>query len=98
MNKKQVLKFRCTSLEKAIIEKKAQNSGLSLSAYIRSCSLNQKINFKFTDAELEVYQSLVKFHNNFTRLSNLYKNKDPLFSQESKALAEQIKNHLKKLQ
>ncbi|MCH3886007.1 mobilization protein MbpA [Tenacibaculum aquimarinum] len=98
MNKKKSLKFRCTSLEKAIIEKKAENSGLSTSAFLRASALNQKISSKFTSEEMEVFQMLVKYHNNFSALSNLFKAKDPSLSNETKVLADEIKNHLKKLQ
>lgn len=98
MNKKSLLKFRCSALEKAIIEKKAEKSGLSVSAYLRSAALEQKVNYRFTDEELEVYQMLLKYHKNFSSLSNLFKAKDPSLSNLTKELTFEIKNHLKKLQ
>lgn len=98
MNKKYFIKYRCTGLEKAIIEKKAQNSGLSTSAFARSSALEQKVKSKFTDEELEVYQMLLKYHKNFTALSNLFKAKDPSLSNETRELALEIKKQLKKLQ
>jgi hypothetical protein len=96
MEKKEVLRFRCTPLEKAIIEKKASNSGLSASAFCRASALDQKIGYKLTDEELEAYQMLVKYHNNFMAISNLLKNKNSRFAGEVNKTAVEIKNHLKK--
>jgi hypothetical protein len=98
MNKKEFIKFRCTALEKAIIKKKAENSGLSLSEFSRAVALQQKINSKFTAEEMAIFEMLVKYHKNFTALSNLFKAKDPSLSNETKVLADEIKIHLKKLQ
>lgn len=75
--KKENIIFRCTGLEKAIIEKKAEHSGLSVSAYCRATALNQKIGYKLTAEEIEVYKMLVKYHNNFTAIGNLLRKKTP---------------------
>jgi len=96
MNKKQQIKFRCTSLEKAIIEKKAEKSGLSTSSYCRASALGQKIGYKLTDEELEAYEMLVKYHNNFTRITNAFKDKDSNFVREMNETALEIKRHLQK--
>jgi hypothetical protein len=76
MVKKELIKFRCTGLEKAIIEKKADNSGRSVSSFCRSSALGQKIGYKLTDEELEAYRTLATYHKNFTAISNLLKKKD----------------------
>jgi len=98
MIKKKRIDFRCTSLEKAIIEKKAENTGLSTSEFCRASALGQKIRSKFTEEEMEVYKMMLKYHKNFTALSNLFKAKNPSLSNETKVLADQIKTILKKLQ
>jgi hypothetical protein len=98
MNKKVFLKFRCTNLEKAIIKKKAENTGLSMSEFARAAALGQTVKSKFTDEEFEIYQTLLKYHKNFTALSNLFKAKDPSLSNLNKELALEIKGVLKKLQ
>jgi len=98
MNKKEVLRFRCSPLEKAIIEKKASDSGLSASAFCRASALGQKIGYKLTDDELEIYRMLTTYHNNFTSISNLLKDKDSRFAAEVKTAAAEIKEHLKKFQ
>lgn len=97
MKKKELIIFRCTSLEKAIIEKKSVNSGQSVSSFVRSAALGQKIGYKLTDEELEIYRMLTKYHNNFVSISNLLKKKDSAFAKEIKSTADEIKNHLKKL-
>jgi hypothetical protein len=96
--KKAYIKFRCSHLEKAIIEKKASHSGLSVSAYCRSVALQQKISYKLTDEELECYQNLTKYHNNFASITNLLKNKDSRFAKEVQDLTGQLKEHLNKFQ
>lgn len=98
MNKKSIIKFRCTSLEKAIIEKKASHSGTSTSSFVRAAALDQKVTYRFTEEELEIFKMLLKYHKNFTALSNLFKAKDPSLSNEVKVLADEIKQHLKRLQ
>jgi len=96
MVKKEQIKFRCTALEKAIIEKKAGNSKQSVSSYCRSSALGQKIAYKLTDEELQDYQSLTQFYKNFTAISNLLKNKDSAFAKEVATTAGEIKRHLQK--
>lgn len=96
MNKKVFLKFRCTRLEKAIIKKKAENSGLSMSEFARASSLGQKVGTKFTEEEMELYQMFVKYHNNFKSISNAMKTKNPSISDEVLFLADEMKKHLKK--
>lgn len=94
--KKQSIKFRCSSLEKEIIKKKASNSGLTISEYCRAIALNQKIGFKLTDEELEIYKTLIKYHNNFVQISNLLKKKDSGFAKKIMEVVNEIKCHLNK--
>jgi sulfur relay (sulfurtransferase) DsrC/TusE family protein len=96
MNRKSFLKFRVTPLEKLVIKKKAQNSGLSMSEFARASTLGMKVSSKFTEEEMELYQMLVKYHNNFKSISNAIKTKDPSFKNEVLFLADEIKKHLKK--
>jgi len=98
MKKKELIKFRCTALEKAIIEKKAEKSGQSVSSFCRSSALGQKIAYKLTDEEIEAYQILTQFHNNFASISNLLKNKDKAFAKEVATTASEVKRHLQKFQ
>ena len=90
--------MRISSLEKEILKKKAKHAGLSVSDYCRRAALNQKISYKLTEEELEVYKELHHFRTNFVSLSNLIKRKDPALSDEMRATAVAVTNHLKKLQ
>jgi hypothetical protein len=96
--KKQKIELRIDSLEKAIIEKKAESSGLSVSEFVRRSALNQKIDYKFTEKELEVYKDLHHYRHNFILISNMIKGKDPELAREVKKIAEMIKNELTKFQ
>lgn len=98
MNKKELVKFRCTGLEKAVLQKKADNAGQSLSSFVRSSALGQKIGYKLTDEELEAYRTLATYHKNFTAISNLLKKKDSNFAKEVMRTADEIKRTLKKFQ
>jgi len=97
MNKDKIIKFRVTGLEKLAIENRAKNTGLSISDFCRNSALGIKIKSKFTEEELEIYNSLTIFHKNFTALSNLFKRKDPSLSNENRELAKEIKAILNKL-
>ena len=96
--KKQRLEMRISSLEKEILKKKAAHAGLSVADYCRRAALNQKVTYKLTAEELEVYKELHRFRSNFVNLSNLIKRNDPALSDEMKAAAVAVTNHLKKLQ
>jgi hypothetical protein len=98
MNRKSFLKFRVTLLEKLVIKKKAENSGLSMSEFARASVLSQKISSKLTEDEIEIYKDLVKFHNNFQSISNAMKERSPSISNEVLLLADEMKKHLKKFQ
>lgn len=95
--KKKRIELRLSSLEKAIIEKKAENSGLSVSEYCRRSALNQKIDSKLTSEELEVYKELHEYRRNFTLISNMFKVKDPDLAKAVQITAKKIEQHLKKL-
>lgn len=95
--KKKKIEFRLTSLEKAIIEKKAENSGITTSEFCRRSALNQQINSRLTHEELEVYKMLTVYSNNFQRIGNLLKEKDSNFYIEVKRTATEIREIIKKL-
>ena len=93
--KKQRIEFRVSSLEKAIISKKSEHSGLSISDYCRRSALQQNISYKLTTEEIEIYKMLVQYRNNFASIGNLFKNNEPI-SVELKKLIHQLDEHLKK--
>lgn len=94
--KKERIEFRTTKLEKSLIEKKAEKSGLSISDYCRRTALNRSLNYRLSDEEIELYKTLTKYKLNFTALSNMIKNRDPQNHAYMLELAQEIGSHLKK--
>ncbi|MDE3740217.1 mobilization protein MbpA [Maribacter polysaccharolyticus] len=96
--KSDLVKFRCTIYEKKLLNIKAKQSGLSLSEYIRRSLFEQEITERFSDEHIQIYKMLIKYHNNFKSIGNMYKKRNPKLTQEVYALANEIKTHLKKFQ
>lgn len=96
MNKEQNIIFRVSDLEKGVIELKAEETGLSVSAYCRKTALGKKIGFKLTSEEIEIYRELHKYQSDLTRISNFFKVQDPGLANLTRATAEEIKKHLEK--
>lgn len=94
--KDEIIKFRCTTYEKKMLVIKAKTTGLTLSEYFRRVAFEQKIVERLSDSEIEIYQMLVKYHNNFKAISNLFKKKNPNLSKEVLGVAREIKEQLKK--
>ncbi len=94
--KDEIIKFRCTTYEKKLLIIKAKTTGLTLSEYFRRVAFEQKIVERLTDTEIEIYQMLVKYHNNFKMISNSFKKKDAKLTQEILEVAKGIKEQLKK--
>tara|TARA_R110002167_G_scaffold261421_2_gene467987 strand:+ start:335 stop:943 length:609 start_codon:yes stop_codon:yes gene_type:complete len=94
--KDEIIKFRCTTYEKKMLVIKAKTAGLTLSEYFRRVAFEQKIVERLTDSEIEIYQMLIKYHNNFKVISNSFKKKDAKLTQEILEVAKAIKLQLKK--
>tara|TARA_R110002033_G_C3896879_1_gene239614 strand:+ start:735 stop:1328 length:594 start_codon:yes stop_codon:yes gene_type:complete len=94
--KDQIIKFRCSTYEKKLLIVKVKRSGLTLSEYFRRIAFEQQIVERLSDDEIEIYQMLVKYHNNFKAISNLVKKKNPDLSSTVLELANELKFHLKK--
>ena len=93
-----LVKFRCSVYEKKLLKVKAKRSGLTLSEYIRRSLFEKEITERFTDEHIELYKMLIKYHNNFKSIGNMYKKRNPKLTQEVYDLANEIKAHLKKFQ
>lgn len=94
--KDQIIKFRCSTYEKKLLIIKVKRSGLTLSEYFRRIAFEQQIVERLSDDEIEIYQMLVKYHNNFKAISNLVKKKNPDLNSTVLELANEMKFHLKK--
>jgi len=93
-----LVKFRCSIYEKKLLKVKATSCGLSLSEYIRRSLFQKEITERFTDEHIELYKMLIKYHNNFKSIGNMFKKRHPKLTQEVYDLANEIKTHLKKFQ
>ena len=93
-----LVKFRCTVYEKKLLKVKAKRTGLTLSEYVRRTVFEQEITERFTDGHIEIYKMLIKYHNNFKSIGNMFKKRNPKLMEEVYSLANEIKSHLKKFQ
>ena len=59
---------------------------------------NQEITERFTEEHIELYKMLIKYHNNFKSIGNMYKKRNPKLTETVYGLANEIKGHLKKFQ
>jgi len=92
--KREHIQFRCGIYEKKMLKLKAKRAGLSLSEYCRGSALGLSIVERLTPEQLEHYSMLVKYKNNFKRISNMFKKRDPKLAKEVGELAIQIRDHL----
>jgi len=95
--KRELVKFRCSVYEKKLLQVKAKRSGLSLSEYCRQVAGEKDIKERLSDDHWEIYKSLVKFHNNFKSIGNMFRKKDPGLSKAVYTLADEITIHLQKI-
>ena len=93
-----LVKFRCSVYEKKLLKVKAIRSGLTLSEYIRRTVFEQTITERFSEEHIELYKMLIKYHNNFKSIGNMYKKRNPNLTETVYELANEIKTHLKKFQ
>ncbi len=96
--KDNLIRFRVSKIENLIIKKKASNSGMSVSELMRGLALDYKLSNKLTTEEIECYQTLTKYADNFRRISNLFKLGDTDgFKKECLVASSEIRQHLLKL-
>lgn len=85
--KTELVKFRCTVMEKKLLINRAKNSGLTLSEYFRRVAFEKKITERLTEDEIEIYKTLVRFHNNFKSIGNMYRKRNPKLTEKVYGLA-----------
>ncbi|SDB26725.1 hypothetical protein SAMN03097699_0393 [Flavobacteriaceae bacterium MAR_2010_188] len=96
--KNALVKFRCSVYEKKLLNVKASSCGMTLSEYIRRTIFEKEITERFTDDHIQLYKMLLKYHNNFKSIGNMYRNRNPKLTEAVYELANEIKAHLKKFQ
>lgn len=94
----ELVKFRCFVYEKKLLKVKAKNTGLSLSEYIRRSVFEKEITERFSEEHVQIYKMLIKYHNNFKSIGNMFKKRDPKLTQKVHDLANEIKEHLNNFQ
>jgi hypothetical protein len=94
--KSQLAKFRCTTYEKKILVEKAKLCDLSLSEFLRRSAMEQTISERFSEDEIKAYKMLVKYHNNFKSIGNMFRGKNEGLTKMVYEVAKEIKEHLKK--
>ena len=88
------IKFRCSLYEKKLLKIKAKRAGITLSEYCRRAAFDDRIIERLSDEQIDIYKMLVKYHNNFKLIGNMFRKRDPKLANEVVALANEIKSHL----
>ena len=94
--KREFVQFRCSVYEKKLLKVKAKKSGLSISEYCRRAAFDDRIIERLTEDQIEAYKLLVNYQNNFKRIENMFRKRNPRLSEEVTQLAKEIREHLLK--
>ena len=92
--KREFIQFRCSVYEKKLLKIKARKSGLSLSEYCRRAAFEDRIIERLSEDQIETYKMLVKYENNFKRIGNMFRKRNPKLADEVVQLANEIRKHL----
>ncbi|PRX44401.1 mobilization protein MbpA [Salegentibacter salegens] len=93
--KREYIQIRCSIYEKKLLQRRAVRAGISLSEYIRASAFQRNIVERITPEQLEAYKMLIQYKNNFTRIGNMFKKRDPKLARNVEDLAKEIRTHLK---
>jgi hypothetical protein len=93
--KSELIKFRCSIYEKKLLKIKAKKSGLTLSEYCRMSTMEQRIIERLSDEHIDLYKTLIKYHNNFKAIGNMFKKRNPKLTETVYQLANEFKELLK---
>ena len=67
----EILSFKCTVLERHIINGKAMTAGVTLGEYIRNTAINGNITARLTPEDVKLIRSLSGMANNLNQLTRL---------------------------
>lgn len=99
MKRTKKINIRVSHTEHAIIKNKAYKSSCSISEYMRNVSMGNKLSYRLTSDEINVYNQLSKYSSNFINITNYIKKGDITgLKEETFKTAKLIQEHLKKLQ
>ena len=91
MVKRHPIYIGCTLYEKKLLKLKAQRSRLSVSELCLRAVFQVEIKERLSDEHIEIYKTLVKFHNNLKSTDNMFRKSDPELTKSVNLLANQIK-------
>jgi len=92
--KRHLVRFRCSAYEKKLLRLQAERSRLSMSEFCRRAVFQVEIKERLSDEQIEIYKTLVKYHNNFKSIGNMFRKRDSKLTQVVYQLAKEIKEHL----
>lgn len=92
--KREFVQFRCSVFKKKLLKVKAKKSGLSISEYCRRAAFDDRIIERLSEDQIEVYKLLVQYQNNFKRIGNMFRKRNPRLADEVTQLAKEIREHL----
>ena len=92
--KRECVQFRCSVYEKKLLKVKAKKSGLSISEYCRRAAFDDRIIERLSEDQIEAYKLLVQYQNNFKRIGNMFRKRNPKLADEVNQLAKEIREHL----
>lgn len=93
--KDRYISVRMTAVERMIIKENAEKSGRTMSRYMVDCAMKRKIKL-ITEEDKQAYQDLANYKNNFSRISNLIKNKAEIY-QEVQEMIKEIEKTMRKI-
>ena len=92
--KREFVQFRCSVFEKKLLKVRAKKSGLSISEYCRRAAFDDRIIERLSEDQIEAYKLLVQYQNNFKRIGNMFRKRNPKLTDEVTQLAKEIREHL----
>ncbi|UII79892.1 mobilization protein MbpA [Flagellimonas sp. CMM7] len=92
--KREHIQFRCSIYEKKLLKIKAKKAGLSISEYCRRAAFDDRIIERLSEDQIEAYKLLVQYQNNFKRIGNMFRKRNPKLADEVTQLAKEIREHL----
>ncbi|MFV0522720.1 MAG: plasmid mobilization protein [Mangrovibacterium sp.] len=91
------IECRVSNLEKLVLQKKAQEAGVTLSDYVRTVALDYDLAYKLTADEVQCYKELTKLKNNFQNIANFMKYRASSELRTAiRETIEEVNKHLKK--
>ena len=95
--RKQTVRFQCSVYEKKLLQLKAKRSRLSVSEFCRRAVFKVEIKERLSDQHIEIYKTLVSYHNDLMFTGNTLGKSDPKLTEGVYQLANEIKALLQKI-